>query len=413
MRRKRERLSSLFVAATTVACATQSVGGETHFLCRSDADCRPSAPTCVKNESGSDCRPEIASTDPDGAATDFTPGRLPDGGYRALNRACGGKVPVWTAACATCIDSDTAVCDACLGDVACSAFDACLEACGYFTEVAAASSDVPNPGCLLRCRDTTQGGVDNASAFPGWMNAAIGGQGCAYRDDACRAGSRWKCVGRYHWPAPLRAAVHVTLAVPGLTSARYCDGTALGCPEADASSAAVGGELDIPAESRSSFGTTGTFPHFEFTAATSSHPVLFYAGHPIIGDEALAPIGPFEFERGTALLADIGVTVDPAKAYVVVSPVSDCTGVFAPGVRVTVDGADGYYTTSPFLGPWGYTTLTGTVAGPNGVGFPNLDGDRIVTVQAEYAGKEVARERVEIRNGAVTWLQLYPTPAFL
>src|SRR5262249_38627066 len=163
--------------------------------------------------------------------------------------------------------------------------------------------------------------------------------------------------------------------------AKYCDGTVLGCPPGDASPQGAIGELDVPAEDRRVItGATGAFPHFEFTVASSSHPMLFYPGRPVIADEVLAPIGPSDFEQGVATHGDFGVTADPKKAYVVVSPVSDCTGVDAPAVRVTVDGADGYYTTSPFLGPWGYTTVMGTVAGPNGVGFPNLDGDRIVTV---------------------------------
>jgi hypothetical protein len=334
--------------------------------------------------------------------------------YHSPYRACGG-VPLFTPECASCADSDQVACPnlrACLADPTCATFTLCLEACGEFVEPAGDSADVPNPGCIQACRDTTNGGQDNS--FPNSMNALTGGKNCAYGD--CQAGSRWKCAGIYHWPAPSVVTAHIRIAAvlfaanATFLTAKFCDGT-LGCPTPVVPPVAADGgsvlELDVPTGQPPG---SNNPPYFELTNAGGSRTILFYPGHPILGNETLGPFGLQSDAVGAKLFADIGIKLDAAMAVLQVSPVADCTGAWAGGVHVTADGAEGY-PTSPGVasGLWGLGTKGGvTSPGINGVVFPNLQPDRIVTVAADYGGKLVATERVELRTGAITALALYP-----
>jgi hypothetical protein len=229
---------------------------------------------------------------------------------------------------------------------------------------------------------------------------------------AALMGERWSCMGETAAPFVVDESRRFTYSVrmesllggvpPGLT-VRACRAVDVGCvsPIVESLAANAEGYLEVPAY--------WGFDGFLEANADGHLPALFYVRQPVFSDVAEArPFQLFPIELIAGLAAANQAMARPDLA-IVLTTVSDCSGLRAPGVRVGNNlGGIGFYFAS------GLPSVSATESDAQGAGGAVNVPPGLVQMWAEIGatGQRIGQRTVNLRGGWAHVVNL-PPPVFL
>ena len=314
--------------------------------------------------------------------------------------------PDASASCESCLQAHA--CDqarACASSAACDARVRCWLACA-----------------TPECRDTCAGGplaeqIVGAGSFLGvgsLLSSADPVNGvCATQ---CERGSSWWCVDHVSWPFPTGSMATIyfgvadfstNMPVSGVTVS-VCDPKDYGCKASYTQETTNdAGIVSLEFANVLNLGTSGLNGYLQLESP-DIRTTLWYWGFPLAGDAPGLFTGTFvstpaEFQENNAIA---NVTPDPSRGTVA-AIAFDCVGYLAPGVQVTLTGADALTQAFDTTGKAATATdQSGTLF------FTNVPaGEVVLTAIPPAIGRPSSTVSATVRAGTTTTVFAWPSPS--
>jgi hypothetical protein len=395
--------------ASCASCVRASCCSES-AACELDPTCAPYEACAGACAGDPNCRAHCEIDHPPGTSAKGSAlaACLADHCESACGLTCGalayGVQPDDAEPCQICITTNAcALSRACASSVDCDENMRCRVACGFRYD------------CIEACGSAHPAGVDAS------LPISSPGFACS---SACGRGKDWNCVGHLAFsPLPPTTPITFALQVVDFQSAGVpLQGVNVSvCPAYNPNP-----DCPYPLAPSGTTDATGTvmfqlvpgsspvngYARLTATPMTKIAPTDYYWGFPLTETNvALTSNGHSTF-FGVLVLAgmeidnltkSLGVTEDPARGHVYVSP-RDCLGYQAPHVQITLSSADLATVRAYNLSP------TGTEAdSAGGAGFFNVpSGNTEITITPTVLGKPAQKVIVPVNAGALDTVVVMP-----
>lgn len=225
----------------------------------------------------------------------------------------------------------------------------------------------------------------------------------------------WSCLGSVVFPAPTESTADYATTITDFATGVPLEGVSFrACERSDEGCAAPLDAVTTDAAGQAAIilplGASGFDGYFDLRAA-GYIPQLRWPFPPVTEVTATGdhPAVMVSLEGISSFAESVGVTLDAGRGQLFVT-VLDCAGTEAEDIRGEVDTADGSSTLYFLIGEVPDTTVAATDAS-GALGWFNLPpGAMTLTLRSGDAGVEVARASLLIRAGALTTVELPPTP---
>lgn len=303
-------------------------------------------------------------------------------------------------------------CDGCVQTKCCGESQTCAQI-GDCWDVRACLRQSGGPDAALACA----GPAHQTGGKPSQSLDQCVKQGCAVE---CGIGAYWSCVGRVMWPPATRKTVTAIYSFQDASTNKGAAGLHVrACPRDDVDCAAPivpqtfttddTGTVTITVPATTAAGFDG---YFEIVDPAGKYlPGLLYEGAPLADDLALRPVKLLSKATIESLATFGQITLSPDRGFIGVG-VFDCAASTAPQMTVASDTQDAstkvFYIRGTLIDPAAIDTDT-----TGGVAFINApSGKTTLTATSELLRRAVIRSSVVVRKGAITLLQMTPSPEF-
>jgi hypothetical protein len=309
--------------------------------------------------------------------------------------------PPSATACQRCIEAN--VCstgEACGDDLQCQQADRCARSC-------------VTRDCQIACLDESgPGGTRYFSLLLGLAGSCL---------TECDVGNYWECVGKVNWPVAKGRTLALTLTLFDGATGKTVSGAAVkacriddpSCAAPMAQSTTDGGGLatiDLPPLGGAIYGFDGYLEIAPTAAAPDVMPYLFFMPAPLSEPNAKLFAGVYTRPELENMVSAVGASLDPARGHVHVVA-RDCFLNSTSGAAVAAAGTDAktlerYLSNNLLSASATATDKSGTALFLNAPTTQPIE----VTILPRATGHVSSRASVFVRAGAVSLVDLSPTP---